>query len=79
MDLFKTSDLPTAAALYALGFIWDSSDRSDPRRCIFEYKKTKELTTTLKKLEKRTVLLEPYKYFESVSACKRYIYEPTIS
>lgn len=67
---FQTSDLALCAALQVLGFNIESIDRSDPRRVLFSIPRSAELDDAIQEFWKRTLLVEPGAYFQSLRLLK---------
>jgi hypothetical protein len=75
IEMFKTADLPLAAALCVAGFIVEEMERSDARRSIFIFENSAELQEQIRRYWRGAILVEPQAYFSQCKALKARIYE----
>ena len=71
---FDSSDLCEVAVL-ALHFPIESIDKVDPKRVIFFFKSSKELSEILKKLKDKKLKIEPQEFYAQIRAIKTMIYD----
>lgn len=75
IEVFKTADLPLAAALSVFGFIVEKVERVDSRRSVFIFNNSDELQEAVSNYWKGGMLIEPQKYFNQLKTLKARIYE----
>lgn len=64
-ELYRTPDIPLAAALLTMGVKLKSLDASNPRQVVFQFEKTPYIDTTIQDYTNRDLLLEPIRFYEN--------------
>ena len=73
-NTFCTSDFGLAAALVALGFQIYSTDKSNPRRVVFCFQSSDNLSVLVEKFWNNELTVDAREYFESQKMLKSRIY-----
>lgn len=71
---YSTSDLGHAAAI-SLFFPIEKIDRTNPRRAVFVFKRTKDLEEIVEKYWRKELRVDPLEYFLVLRAIKSRLYE----
>ena len=73
-SLFTTYDLGTAAALLCSDFLLLSLDRTNPRRVLFVFKRTKRIDTVANAYFADRLKLNARSFFDQLKALKSRLY-----
>ena len=73
-EIFTSSDL-ALVALLSLTFEIENIDRTDPKRVIFSFKKSKELDKKVLDFTNNKLKVNPLAYFNKVREIKSAIYD----
>lgn len=73
-ETFRTSDFALITTL-SLFFPIDGTDRSEPKRVVFIFKKTKQLEETIEKYYQLKLRIEPRQFFNQTKTVKSILYE----
>lgn len=71
---FQTSDIKTSAYLLSKNIPLDGIDKKDPRKVIFSFSNTNQVTNLLKEYWSGIASVNPVKLFESYEHLKDAIY-----
>lgn len=74
-NYIQTTDQSTVVCLYHLGTKIESIDRSNPKRVVFIFKKSKKVLGVMKKLDDGTLKVEPVSFLEDLKKVKGKIYQ----
>lgn len=73
-NYYETSDLGLAAALLTFGIVLVRVDKQNPRRAVFVFAASKELSTLVDSFWSGEMRLSALRYFESTKLLKSRIY-----
>lgn len=71
--VFETSDLALSTTI-SIWFPLQSVDKSEPRRVVFIFERTKDLDELVDKYWRKELLVEPRLYFDQLKSLKARLY-----
>ena len=71
---FQSTDISLCACLLVFDFKVIDMDKSNPRRIVFFFKKTKEIENFSKKYYQHELQVEPMRFFQCLKELKARIY-----
>lgn len=73
-NIFNTPDMTLAATLLCYGYVLDSIDKNNPKKCLFNVKKDKELDSLVEKFWNGQLEVEPIKFWNTIKSIKSRLY-----
>ncbi len=76
LDVFQTSDFPTAVTLLTLRHTPQFVNRENPKRAVFVYQRTPEFEIDLNEI-KSGIKVDPFDFWNAQKRLKQLLYEGT--